>query len=157
MTRARTMPDPGDVALLGTLLELQHDAHDGQAHRHSWTLRTAPRLFWSPSRSALYAFPSLRLPRPRKLDPKATSIDTFEIWTGRAPSNTRTVDIPRPKIRRAGQAHFVVYRSDKWGKPTNYVHDFAQGTLVDLADGEPPEVLIVRGPPLQLTSAGLVH
>lgn len=167
--RGRVMQDPGDLALLGTVLELQHAMPCGQARHHAWSVRSAPKLLWSPKRQALYIFPGLTLPRPKALrmprsveDDPAAALASWKTWTGRSPEHARTLSIPAPRVTTAGQGHHIVYRSDKWGPSTDYIHRFAPGTTVDLAvpeadaEGEPPAVLIVRGPPLRLTARGLV-
>lgn len=167
--RAREMQDPGDLALLGTVLELQHAMPCGQARHHAFSVRSAPKLLWSPKQGALYIFPGLTLPRPKALrmpssakgDP-AAALASWRTWTGRSPEHARTLSLPAPQISTAGQGHYIVYRSDKWGPSTDYIHRFAAGTTVDLAvqdpgaQGAPPAVLIVRGPPLRLTARGLV-
>jgi len=174
--RPRVMQDPGDLALLGTVLELQHDMPGGHARHHAWTVRDAPKLLWSPKRQALYLFPGLKLPRPKALRmPQAAAarstddaLASWRTWTGRTPAHSRSLQLPAPQIQTAGQGHHIVYRSDKWGPVTDYIHHFAAGTTVDLAacpqpnhpgvghEGEAPAVLIVRGPPLRLTARGLV-
>ena len=166
-SRSRVLKDPGDLALLGTVLELQHEMPDRQARHHGWTVRSAPKLLWSPKQQALYIFPGLKLPRPKALrmpasageDP-STAIRSWKTWSGRSPEHARTLELPKLQVQTAGQGHHIVYRSDKWGRSTDYIHTFDPGTLIDIAadahDGKPPAVLIVRGPLLQLTTRGLV-
>lgn len=166
-SRPRALKDPGDLALLGTVLELQHEMPDGQARHHGWTVRSAPKLLWSPKQQALYMFPGLELPRPKALRmPKSAhanlgaAMGSWKTWSGRSPQHARTIDVPKLQIQTAGQGHHIVYRSNKWGRSTDYIHTFDPGTLTDIAadapDGKPPAVLIVRGPPLRLTARGLV-
>ena len=164
--RTRALKDPRDLALLGTVLELQHEMPDGQALHHGWTVRAAPNLLWSPKRQALYIFPGLTLPRPKALrmpasaqeDP-AAALQAWKTWSGRSAEHTRRLNVPKLQIQTAGQGHHIVYRSNKWGRRTDYIHTFAPGTLVDVdaktSEGAPPSVLIVRGPPLRLTTRGL--
>lgn len=165
--RTRALKDPGDLALLGTVLELQHEMPDGQALHHGWTVRSAPKLLWSPKRQALYIFPGLKLPRPKALrmptsaqDDPGTALRAWKTWSGRSAEHARPLNVPTLKIQTAGQGHHIVYRSDKWGRSTDYIHTFGPGTLVDIdaetSEGKPPSVLIVRGPPLRLTARGLV-
>lgn len=165
--RARTMRDPGDLALLGSVLELQHEVPGGEARHHAWTVRSAPKLLWSPKRQALYIFPDLALPRPKALKMPKTSpapidaaLGSWRTWTGRTPAHSRDLDVPALRIVTAGQGHHIVYRSNKWGPSTDYIHHFDPGTTVDIAanaeSGRAPAVLIVRGPPLRLTERGLV-
>lgn len=161
------MRDPGDLALLGSVLELQHEVPGGEARHHAWTVRSAPKLLWSPKRQALYIFPDLALPRPKALKMPKTSpapidaaLGSWRTWTGRTPAHSRDLDVPALRIVTAGQGHHIVYRSNKWGPSTDYIHHFDPGTTVDIAanaeSGRAPAVLIVRGPPLRLTERGLV-
>ena len=164
--RPRVMQDPGDLALLGTALELQHEMPGGDAHHHGWTVRSAPKLLWSPRRQALYIFPGLAMPRPKALRiPKGAqdfgaALTSWRTWTGRSPEHACSLELPKLRLETAGQGHHIVYRSDKWGPSTDYIHHFAIGTTVEIGvsdeDGAPPAVLIVRGPPLRLTARGLV-
>ena len=53
----RVLPDPGAVALLGTVLEFVVRERDGRKVRHSWDAHESPGLLWSPSQKALVFFP----------------------------------------------------------------------------------------------------
>ena len=147
----RVMQDPGDLALLGSMLELQHEMPDGQARHHGWTVRSAPKLLWSPKQQALYIFPGLKLPRPKALRmPKAaqttpgTALRSWKTWTGRSPEHARVLDVPKLQVQTAGQGHHIVYRSDKWGSSTDYIHTFDPGTLIDMAADAPEGLSLIH-------------
>lgn len=65
----RKLPDPGSVALLGTVLELLVREKDGRVVQHSWMPPEGlpqhdrsvpgPNLFWSPRNKALIFFPTV--------------------------------------------------------------------------------------------------
>lgn len=150
------MPPPGDVAHLGTMLELQHTMSDGSTIRHSWTQRDAPQLFWSPKQRTLYAFVDVELPAPTGATASGPARRAFRAWTGRTHRSVREVQLPPIQVSRAGQGVHIVYRSNKWGSWTNYIHAFAPGTTVELDTQQPRRAFLVNGPPLRLTPRGLV-
>ena len=144
-----------ELAYLGSMLELEHEVRGSSCLRHFWSPEEAPP-YWSPAEWALVAVPGRSTPRwsglrePVESDAKRAG----ETWTGRRAKKRGTITLPEVRVLRAGQARHIVYRSSKWGPPTNYIHPFDPGTVVELGDGKPPAVLIVRGPPLRLTERG---
>jgi hypothetical protein len=55
------LPDPGALALLGTVLEIEVERDsDGAVVQHKWKRRGAPGLLWSPSLKAILIFPGNR-------------------------------------------------------------------------------------------------
>jgi len=139
----RKLPDPGSVALLGTVLELLVREKDGTEVLHSWRDATGPGLLWSPSNKALMFFPHLRLSdwkevggaggvlREERLDmreaketlarrgvelPKGTqeAAKLFTQWAARPSTRFTQVDIEAYPLRKLGEAVHIIYRSDKW-------------------------------------------
>lgn len=153
------LPPPRDVAALGLLLELEHEMPDGQVVRHSWEKQDAPLLFWQEEQQALYGFSRggigpKRNPRKRGF-PKGAA-DAYTRWNaGRRPSEVYDVDVPAIEMRKAGKGVSILYRSDKFGPLTNYIHPFEKGVEVDLSPGRPPAVFYIRGGNLRLTPRGL--
>ena len=151
---------PKDTAPLGLLLELEHRLPDGQVVRHSWETRDAPLLFWQEQQQAIYAFAKLKLPPSSQhsagnLPPGAA--DAFHRWHGERKRATKkfNVKVPAIEMRRAGEGLSILYRSDKFGPVTNYIHPFDEGVEVDLSPGRPPAVFYIRGANLRLTPRGL--
>ena len=56
----RKLPDPGAVALLGTMLLLDVKEPDGRVVRHEWDMHGGPGVVWSPSVKAIYIFPHIK-------------------------------------------------------------------------------------------------
>ena len=56
----RKLPDPGTVALLGTMLLLEAEQPDGSVVRHEWDWAGGPGVLWSPSVKGFYIFPSIK-------------------------------------------------------------------------------------------------
>lgn len=56
----RKLPDPGAVALLGTMLLLDVEEPDGRVVRHEWDMHGGPGCLWSPSAQAIYIFPQIQ-------------------------------------------------------------------------------------------------
>lgn len=52
----KKLPDPGAVALLGSMLLLDVRESDGRVVRHEWDNGTGPGLLWSPSARAIFIF-----------------------------------------------------------------------------------------------------
>lgn len=55
----KKLPDPGAVALLGTVLLLDVKEPDERVVRHEWDQDTGPALLWSVTSKALYFFPGV--------------------------------------------------------------------------------------------------
>ncbi len=56
----RKLPDPGVVALLGTMLLLDVKEADGRVVRHEWDMHGGPGVLWSPSVKGFYIFTQIR-------------------------------------------------------------------------------------------------
>jgi len=152
------LPPPRDVTPLGLLLELEHKMPDGQTIRHSWDKSDAPLLFWQEGQQAIYAFARKRLgpKKPRSGRLPAGAAGAYTRWNaGRRPTEKYDVEVPAIQMRRAGAGGSILYRSDKFGPLTNYIHPFEKGVEVDLSPGQPPAVFYIRGGTLRLTPRGL--
>lgn len=66
----RVLPDPGSVALLGSVLhiDVEQPVHD-RVVRHEWDEGTGPGLLWSPKARAFYVFPALRYGQWKQIVP----------------------------------------------------------------------------------------
>lgn len=56
----RKLPDPGAVALLGTMLLLDVKEPDGRVVRHEWDWQGGPGCLWSPVAKGFYIFPAVK-------------------------------------------------------------------------------------------------
>lgn len=65
----RILPNPGSVAMLGTMLHLDVKEANGRVVRHEWDPGTGPPLLWSPTAKAFYIFPKMRLSSWRRIVP----------------------------------------------------------------------------------------
>ena len=194
----RVLPDPGAVALLGTVLELVVREPDGRKVRHSWDASDAPGLLWSPSQKALLVFPGKTLRhwkevgrhgdvrRNERIDMRemagtlkkmgvtnARQVQTagklFTQWAARPSTRFAQFDTPddpgsdKLKLKLAGSAFSILYRSDKWngrdGKCVDYIHHFAKtGTVkVSVANGRQPKAFFIKGGRLTVNDRGIIY
>lgn len=163
--KASVLPPPGETTWLGYCLVLEHELPDGNVVRHAWEPDKAPDCWWKPTEGihgCIYVFPGLDFdPGATRGNPQkyAEAADAYKRWTGRAPTGTAKLQVPKVHVRRAGRGTSILYRSDKWGDHpgdfTNYIHPFEDGVVVDLAPGRPPAALYVHGGELRLTERGL--
>lgn len=56
----RKLPNPGAVALLGTMLLLDVEVPDGRTIRHEWDWHDGPGVLWSPTVRGFYIFPKIK-------------------------------------------------------------------------------------------------
>jgi len=165
----RKLPDPGSVALLGTVLELLVREKDGTEVLHSWRDATGPGLLWSPSNKALMFFPHLEaketLARRGVELPKGTqeAAKLFTQWAARPSTRFTQVDIEAYPLRKLGEAVHIIYRSDKWngrdGQTVDYIHHFSKsGTVkVSAAAGDPPKAFYIKGGRMTVNARGIVY
>jgi hypothetical protein len=161
-------PKPG--AGLGKLLSLEVMKPSGVLIVHQWTLDDAPNVFWSEELQAYYAWPgakverssSMRLERIERLGLDRKARRASGRWNRRwgQPGATRRVEssVPTPRIRQQGAAIRIVYRSP-FGKSDDWQHYHSPGPRVWVAgkEGDPPQVILVKGGKLKMTSRGLEH
>ena len=66
----RILPNPGSVAMLGTMLHLDVKLKGtSKVVRHEWDSGTGPPLLWSPEAKAFYIFPKMKLSGWRRIVP----------------------------------------------------------------------------------------
>ena len=194
----RVLPDPGAVALLGTVLELVVREPDGRKVRHSWDASDAPGLLWSPSQKALLVFPGKTLRhwkevgrhgdvrRNERIDMRemagtlkkmgvtnARQVQTagklFTQWAARPSTRFAQFDTPddpgsdKLKLKLAGSAFSIVYRSEKWngrnGQPEDYQHHFAKSGSVGLYSDSitKPQGVKICGGRLTVNDRGIIY
>lgn len=181
-TTPKKLPDPGAVALLGDVLELQVKGRDGQTRLHSWEPGSAPGLLWSPSLRALLFFPKKRLgpfrresgvERNARLDmregvkrlglPKTTTEAgrLFAKWAARPATGYAQVQIEPYPLKPAGSGVHIVYRSDKWnpGRTQDYIHHFSKAGTVKVSEaaGSPPKAFFINGGRLTVNERGIIY
>ena len=176
----KTMPDPGECAWLGSLIEFAWvpDSNSTKATRYDdkgnaiWAPREEWMFLWSPEYKAVV---SIKRPNNmyKELDAKKykSAKKMFEVFMARPAENAFSVDVPKVKMVELGnRAAHIVYRSDKWSsarKSSDYIHDFkatcnsslCRSKNVKLYCGpsiDRPEVFICLGGRLTLTERGLV-
>jgi hypothetical protein len=160
-------PNPG--AVLGKLLSLEVMKPSGVLIVHQWTLGGAPTVYWSEELQAYYSWPgtkversSMRLERIEHLGLDRKARRASARWNRRwgKPGATKRVEssVPTPRIRQQGAAIRIVYRSP-FGKSDDWQHYHSPGPRAWVAgkEGDPPQVILVRGGKLKMTSRGLEH
>lgn len=153
----RKTPDPGQLILLGDMLEL-HSVQRGELVIHVFG-RNECQLLWSERQKALYAVPGLRGKRRPLTAKEKTTARLFYRWADRSAESAAMVQIPSPILRCEGQGIAIVYRSDKWqpkgGKVTEYIHFFEEGVRVWKSSGTPPSLFFVQGGRLRILPEGI--
>jgi hypothetical protein len=154
----KVLPDPGDCAWLGTLLEW---AWFKRKNEFLWEPDGAWAFLWSPRIKGVIGIPDPTLRnRLSKVSRRDGAAKLFERFTSRDASNTYEIEIPRVKLQKLGRAGHIVYRSDKWnpGTDIDYIHDFKDGVQLFVGPTlEKPEVFLCFGGRLTCTERGLVY
>lgn len=168
------LPNPGDMALLGTLIEVEVERDsDGEVELHRFR-GGATNLYWSPRLKALLAFPGGR--RPTKVDDVSplgrteaaklfktagaeASAKLFRRWAAREPVRLSRLKVPAVGLRPYGRVRHVVYSSDKWhaGRTDDYIHKTGRNVRMAVAGKGNPTALVINGGRLTVTERGLVY
>lgn len=178
--RPSRLPDPGDLALLGKVMEMwveddgteQHIIHRFQS---DWMYLdpsepgSGPNMYWSPKIKAVLIFPSKTVRwagRVGKRDPDEffrdagadKSAKLFQKWAARDPFQLGKLKLSDIQLQPYGRALKIIYRSDKWhpGKYDNYEHPFGKNVRVAVGRGTPPP-MVIQGGRLTVTERGLVY
>ena len=162
------LPDPGDLALLGTVLEIQVERDsDGEIEEHRFR-GNGPNLYWSPKLKAILMFPAKHVRWVGHLGPdpdlfKAAgsekSAKLFRRWAARDPVQVGTITVGDYGMKPYGRAKHIVYRSDKWhpGDTEDYIHKFGKNVRMAVSSGKPAKAMMISGGRLTVTERGLVY
>ena len=167
--RSSRLKDPGDVALLGTVLEIQVERdEDGQGVLHKFAGNVTPNLYWSPSLRSLLVFPEKHVRWVGHLGPDQElfksagaekSAKLFRRWAARDPVQIGKLQVSDYKLKPYGRAVHIVYRSDKWhpGRTEDYIHTLGPKVRIAVGPGTPPKAIVISGGRLTVTERGLVY
>jgi len=163
------LPNPGDVALLGTALEIKVERDsDGQEEVHKFT-GEGPNLYWSPTLKTLLIFPGKHVRWVGHLGPdqelfKAAgaekSAKLFRRWAARDPVQMGELKLQDYQLKPYGRAVHIVYRSSKWksdGMTDDYIHTLGKNVRIAMSPGSPPKAIAISGGRLTVTERGLVY
>jgi hypothetical protein len=169
------LPNPGDLALLGTTLELEVERDsDGEVEVHRFS-GDGPNLYWSPKLKALLIFPGGRKPAKAEEFPplgsreaaklfKASGVDPsaklFRRWAARQPVQRSILKVPKVSLRPHGRVRHVVYRSSKWksdGRTDDYIHRTGKNVRMAVGGRGNPTAIVINGGRLTVTERGLVY
>lgn len=176
--RTSKLKNPGDLALLGTTLEIQVERDsDGQEELHKFK-GDGPNLYWSPALRTLLIFPKKHVRWVGHMGPgegiavagksrqelfkkagSEKSAKLFRRWAARDPVQMGKLSLGDYPLKPYGRAIHIVYRSDKWhpGRTDDYIHKFGPKVRMAVANGEPPKAIAISGGRLTVTERGLVY
>lgn len=164
------LPDPGDVAWLGKLIEYVWIDGQGGVYKRTFS-EYPPDLWWNDVQKTLYSFPTAHVPEhclPIPQDLKDTA-HMFKRWAQRDAECSKEVTIPMVRLYPRGAADSVSYRSDKWNdknpdiqlKGSNeYIHMHGDKVWVwedcpEICDM--PNAVMFRGGRLDVEERGIIH
>ena len=150
-----TLDNLGAIAFLGTALEVGFD--DGEAEKRITWKPPGSALYWSASKKGLLIV--RKLPRrwssgrPRGAE---DAVRVYEDWTSGEATTYGKLRLPAGReLPEIGRAIHIIYRSDKWGDPQDYIHDFGANVRLygDLNDGD--GCFWIAGGDLRITPRGI--
>lgn len=164
------LPNPGDTAWLGKLIEYVWITSEGEIYKRSFG-DTPPDLWWNKDQKTLYSFPTAHVPDqcliiPPDLDATA---EMFKTWSQRNAKCANLIDVPMVRMYPRGAADSVSYRSDKWHDENpdprlsgsgEYIHMHGDRVWVweDTTDvHETPNAIMIRGGRLDVEERGIIH
>lgn len=165
------LPNVGDVAHLGHLIEYAWITPEGEVVKRSFPGPNPPDVWWSDEQKTLYAFPNTKVPDYCLLIPEdmEDTAHTFKRWSQRDATCNKIIDVPTVRMYPRGAGDSVSYRSDKWheenpeagqqGSP-EYIHLHGDGVWVweDTRDLEAtPNAIMIRGGRLDVEERGIIH
>lgn len=169
--RDRVLPKPGDLVLLGVLVEYSWVDFDGELQVRAFK-KDPPELFWDETNKFMLSFPNLPYTSCQPIDSRVRqahrkAIETYQKWHARESHCNDEIRIPAVTIRAMGPSDTVSYRSDKWHDanpdPTvegsqEYIHKHWKDvwTWQDTDNGR-PNAILVHGGALDLHERGLIH
>jgi hypothetical protein len=166
--RTQLMPDPGDLIILGKILEYVWINADGSLDVRQWAT-SPPDLYWNRTQKILYAFPNVPdqtvcHPVPEDM---AAEAKMFKRWAQRHAHCMRTFDLhTEDTINAMGVGDAIAYRSDKWhDASTNpylddsqeYFHQFSDGNWIWQDSDTSPSAILMRGGQLDVEERGIIH
>jgi hypothetical protein len=179
--RSSRLPDPGTLAQLGTLQELQiiRD-RDGQEEVHGFGGRFSgdgPPLFWSPKLRTLLVLPRRKPKVWKDLKPLSkkeadalfkavgaqAAVKLFRRWSMHEPSALSNVKVQDYLLRPTGSMVHIVYRSDKFSPNRtleDYIHKMPKSDRIAIAGRTVhgvPQAIAIWGPRLTVTERGIVY
>lgn len=164
------LPNPGDVAWLGKLLEYAWITPEGKLYKREFGTNP-PDLWWNKDQKTLYSFPTATVPdhcMPIPDDMQDTA-HMFKRWAQRDAQCSKEIGVPMVRMYPRGSADSVSYRSDKWHdrnpdialKGSNeYIHLHGDGVWVwedcpEICDT--PNAIMIRGGRLDVEERGIIH
>jgi len=166
--RKMLLPDPGDVIILGKLLEYVWINEDGSLDVRRWENRP-PDLYWNRTQKTLYAFPNV--PETTVCEPVpddlADEAQMFKRWSQRDAHCARTFELDaEASIIPMGVGDSIAYRSDKWHGQSDdtyledsqeYFHQFSDGNWIWQDSDTSPNAILMRGGQLDVEERGIIH
>lgn len=162
------LPDPGDVIILGKLLEYVWINEDGSLDVRRWT-ENPPDLYWNHEQKTLYAFPNV--PDIEVCEQVGPDLDDtaamFKRWAQRDAQCARTFELDaESSILPMGVGDSLAYRSDKWHARSDlphlddsqeYFHQFSDGVWIWQDSDTSPNAILMRGGQLDVEERGIIH
>jgi cation transport regulator ChaB len=158
-----TFERPRQVIILGKLIEIVAVCDPPVLDEYTFG---DVDLLWDDANKTLVAYPGLDIPveKNQPLPPSHVQAEMFRRWSKRDPEGFVKVPVKSKKVNPTGIADSVTYRSDKWGPPTKnapdsqlYIHQHADGVWLELGNGNPPGVVVIRGGSLDVQPGGIVN
>jgi len=153
----KTMPDPGAVAWLGSVLEWKWD--DGISDSFWRNGRQDWMFMWSPALKGVIAMKKKRMKKLPEVSRKDGAAKLFEVFSARKAAATHEMSLPKMKLHKLGSAKHIIYRSDKWNPDecVDYIHEFKAGVVLLCGPTKKnPEIFLCYGGKLTCTERGLV-
>lgn len=135
---------PSELVYLGDAVEV-----DG-GESSSWMWKPTDKMIVASDSSGRRIF-VFRQKKPVK-NPSGEIL--YEKFNHRKSNGTKSFDVPQPKIR-AARVHHIVYRSSKDGTKKSYIHTFDKQPIVWVDRKKNPNVLVLQGGKIRVTSRGI--
>lgn len=165
------LPNVGDVAHLGKLIEYAWITPEGEVVKRTFSGDDPPDLWWNAEQKTLYSFPNIVVPDYCLIIPEdmEDTAHMFKVWSQRDARCQKNMEITTVRMYPRGVADSGSYRSDKWhdenpeegltGSP-EYIHLHGAGVWVweDTQDlTTTPTAIMIRGGRLDVEERGIIH